>query len=233
MTIIGQPESYSDMLKRIFASTLTVGILSTLGVAVVSPSLRSFLDSWDSEVKVSFLPALRALYVLVPLLVAILTRVFLLHDRISDLLGLRRRFDTEYILKPLAEGVGFKAEGDDWKKIESQRELAMTRTFYPYAGFRDPRIDVQLVRTAADRWGWFWCAIEATVVVLITGAICALIHAWLALWIALAATGVLILIAWLFWPQLGKGAKRQVEEIVANQSWNQDIRSQFDEISGA
>ena len=232
MSIIGQPQSYSDMLKRIFAATLAVGVLCTLGVAAVSPSVRSFLESWDAKTSIGILPPVKALYVLIPLIAAILARVFLLHDRISDLFRIRRGFDIEHILKPLAEGVGFGTVGEKWKRIENNRKLAMTRTFYRYAGFANPKIDMQLVRTAADRWAWFWSTLEPAAILLIAGPIFAVLRAWLQFWIVLASTAVLILIALLLWPQLRKGARSQVDEILTNGDWKEDVRCAFDGVSG-
>jgi len=102
MSLIGQPKSYSDMLKRIFAATLTVGVLCTFALAAASPAVRTFLESWSAEVSIGILDSVKALYVLIPLVIAILSRVFLLHDKVSNFFGIRRRFDLGNILRPLA-----------------------------------------------------------------------------------------------------------------------------------
>lgn len=222
--MICQPESYSDMLKRIFAATLATGIICTFAVAAVSPDVRAFLDSWDAEASIGFLKGVKALYVLIPLLIAVLTRIFLVHDKIPDLLGLRRHFDVENILKPLAEGAGLPPTDTTWKRLQQSRDLAMTRTFYRYASFRDPKIDVQLVRTAADRWAWFWCTIEPQVVLLITGIVFAVLGAWVGLVVVLAAMAALSLIALVLWPQLRRGVKPQVAEILGREDWRSEIR---------
>jgi len=232
MSLIGQPESYSDMLKRIFAATLAVGIICTVAVAGVSPAVREVLESWDAEAGIGILKGVKALYVLIPLLLAVLTRVFLVHDKISDLFGLRRRFDIQNILKPLAEGVGFPTTGKRWLEIRTNRDLLMRRTFYPYASFKDPKIDGQLVRTAADRWAWFWCMIEPQVVLLITGIIFAVLKAWVWLGVVCAAMAVLILIALVLWPQLRKGAESQVADILTCENWKTQIRAALNDVLG-
>ncbi len=231
MSLIGQPESYSDMLKRIFAATLTVGLLCTFALAAVSPAVHTFLESWSAEISIGILDSVSALYVLIPLGVAILCRVFLVHDKVSDLFGIRKRFDFENILRPLAEGVGFPTAGVKWERIEESRDLAMTRTFYPYASFRDPRIDVQLVRTAADRWAWFWCTVEPQIILIITGSIFAVLGAWSLLFVTLASMVVLILIGLLLWPQMRTGAKDQVAEILNNGSWKAEVLSALNDLT--
>jgi hypothetical protein len=232
MSLIGQPESYSDMLKRIFAATLAVGIICTFAVAWVSPEVRKFLDSWDAEAGIGILKGVKALYVLIPLLLAVLTRVFLVHDKVSDLLGLRRRFDIQDILKPLAEGVGFPTAGTRWLEVRTNRDLLMRRTFYPYASFKDPKIDGQLVRTSADRWAWFWCTIEPQVVLLITGIIFAVIAAWIHLVIVLSVMVILAVIALILWPQLKTGANAQVADILTREDWKTEIRAAFNDVLG-
>ena len=232
MSLIGQPESYSDMLKRIFTATLAVGVLCTFVLAAVSPAVRTFLESWNAEISIGILDSVKALYVLIPLLFAILARVFLLHDKVSDLFAIRTRFDIENILRPLAEGVGFPTAGAQWKQIEDSRDLAMTRTFYRYASFKDPRIDAQLVRTAADRWAWFWCTVEPQIILLITILIFAVLGAWLEFFVFLVGMDVLIIIGLVLWPQLRTGARNQVAEILNNEGWKSDIGSVLKDLTG-
>ena len=233
MSLIGQPESYSDMLKRIFAATLTVSVLCTFALAAVSPAVRTVLDSWSAEISIGILEGFKALYVLIPLVVAILSRVFLVHDKISDVFGIRRRFDLENILRPLAAGVSFPTDEANWKRIEESRDLAMTRTFYRYASFRDPKIDVQMVRTAADRWAWFWCTIEPQITLVVAGSIFALLGAGLQLFFILVSMAVLTLIGLVLWPQLRTGARNQVAEILNNEGWKAEVHSALHAISAA
>ncbi len=220
------------MLKRIFWATLSTGVLCTFALAAVSPAVGKFLESWNAETNIGIFDSVKALYVLIPLAVAVVSRVFLLHDRISDLLGLRRRFDIENILKPLAEGVGLPTTDANWKQIEENRDLAMTRTFYRYASFRDPKIDGQLVRSAADRWAWFWCTIEPQIILVITGVIFVTLGAWTQLLGLLAIMWGLILISLLLWPMLRAGARSQTGEILNSDSWKIEVRSAFVHLGG-
>jgi hypothetical protein len=232
MSLIGQPESYSDMLKRIFTATLAMGVLCTFALAAVSPAVRTFLEGWSVEISIGFLDSVKAFYVLIPLGVAILSRVFLLHDKVSDLFGIRRRFDLENVLRPLAEGVGFPTAGTNWKRIEESHDLAMTRTFYRYASFRNPKIDVQMVRTAADRWAWFWCTVEPHIILIISGLIAVALGAWSLLLCILVSMIVLILISFLLWPQLRAGARNQVAEILDNGGWRAEVQSALCYLAG-
>jgi len=231
MSLIGQPENYSDILKRIFAATLTAGVLCTFALAAVSPTARRFLESWQTETSIGILDGVKALYILIPLLIAVMSRVFRLHDRISDFLGIRKRFDLKYILKPLAQGIGIPVSGPNWNRIEERRKTAMTRTFYRYASFQDPKIDLQLVRAAADRWAWFWCTVEPQVVLLVAGLIFMFLDAVVPLLLVLLSIGSLALIGCLLWPQMQRGAGVQVQEILHREDWKAELRTTFGELA--
>ena len=231
MIIFGQPESYSDILNRIFAATLIVGIICTFILAQVFPPFHALLESWSAETSIVMLQGVKALYIFIPFFVAILSRILRLHNMISDLIGIRRNFDLKFILKPLAEGVGFPTGGEKWKKIKQSRKVAMTRTFYKYASFEDPKIDVQLVRKAADRWSWFWCAVEPLIIWVMTGAILVLVGGWQQFIWVMSAIILFILLAFYNWDQLEEGAKEQVAEILNNTNWKVEVSSALDGIS--
>ena len=133
-----------------------------------SPSLKSIIDSISVEADIGVIKGVKALYVLIPLVVAFISRIVKLHDKISDLFSIRHEFDKKHILLPIARKVGYDLSTDINKE---KRNNLMYKVFYPYAGFNDPVIDAQLVRTALDNWGWFWVGIEAAFMFLLTSVI--------------------------------------------------------------
>src|SRR4030095_485345 len=161
MKIIGQPDSYSDILVRVFVFTLASGFVYTALLAHASPAFRNLLDSISTTADLGPLKGIKALSVFIPLVIAVASRAILLHDRISNRLKLRQTFDTLHILFPLAEGAGFALTETCREQLIVDRKPAMYATFYPFAGFANAVIDHQLVRTAADNWGWFWAAVES------------------------------------------------------------------------
>ncbi len=125
MKIIGQPESYSDILERVFATTLASGLLCAALLAHASPALRDFLESLSTKADIGPLKGVKALYVVIPLALALISRVIRLHDRISDALRLRFRFDTEHILFRLAKGTGLTLTESVKGRIRAERIPAM------------------------------------------------------------------------------------------------------------
>ncbi len=228
MSLISQPESYSQILTRIFVATLTTGILCTFGLAGASPHFHKFLEGWNTHTSIGIIDNVKALYVLVPLAVAIASRAFLLHDKISDWCRIRKTFDINFILKPLAAGVGYPVAGDEWMSVVENREKAMAKTFYRYASFTSPKIDPHLVRTAADHWGWFWCGVEPSAILVVASVSFAALQAW---WphfcVTLAVIVVLLCLSAARWSSLKELASKQVDEILNTPASKDEILAVF------
>ncbi|MFA5192977.1 MAG: hypothetical protein WC740_19895 [Verrucomicrobiia bacterium] len=170
---------------------------------------------------------LKALYVLVPLAVALLSRVFRLHDKISDLFYIRFAFDTFNILFPMATLSGHDLTPRLKAAIRSAREPAMYAVFYRYAGFPEPRIDRQLVRTALDNWGWFWVAVESFALILVT-TIC-LLSMNAQRDVGLCATILLVLLAFLVlqWFVCRATAAKEVRAVLEDSERKSAVRAYF------
>jgi len=227
LSLIEQPEDYSQLLKRVFVATFIVGLACTLALGYFSPPIQTLLFS--KSTKIDFGPVdLPWLVTVIPLLLAIFSRVVKLHDRISDLLGIRRRFDVKHILTPLAEGAGVTITDDFKSRLYEDRRNLMGRVFYHYApNVRDAAINSQYVAAALDRWAWFWCCVEPTIIVLL-GAVVAwiLIEFQVAVFFFIAAL-VLVVIAWIMWPACIHAAKRQVDDILSDQTRRDNINAVF------
>ena len=227
MKIFGQPESYSDMLQRIFYTSVASGLICTVILSHASPSVKAFLDSVSTEAKIGPLKGLKALYVLIPLAIVLISRMLRLHDKISDLLRIRFLFDTRHLLFPLAKLSGHNLTKKLRKAISKNRVDAMYATFYIYAGFQNPVIDTQLVRTAADNWGWFWVLLESSFMFSVTGVILLVLYKSAYVQICLAVILVQMCLLLFEWYACRGSAKRQVDAILADASRRTDIHTYF------
>jgi hypothetical protein len=162
MTIIRRPESYDDTLERIFWCSLGTGCVCTYLLASAWPSLRALIESVKGEAEIGPVNGLPTMLVFIPLVFALVSRMVCLHEWISRVLRIRATFDNKSILFPLCQRSGVALSGALMKEIKHRRDLAMSEVFYKYASFTDPKIDTHLVRTAADRWGWFWVLTESS-----------------------------------------------------------------------
>ena len=166
MNPFSQPKNYDEMLYKIMAHTFVSSLVCVALVSHYWPWLWNFLHpNWLTfDIEALGLHKIPPAYIVGALLVSWITRVSKLHDRISDLFGIRERFDLHEILIPMANGVGVAVDLDKQVKILKVRDDLMRRVFYSYANSTNPAIDGHLIWTALDRWSWFWICLESTVV---------------------------------------------------------------------
>ena len=230
MKILGQPESYSDILQRVFYTTFFSGLICTVILAQASPAVKAFLDSVSTEAKLNFLISvngLKILYAFIPLLIGLILLMLRIHDKISDILRIRYLFDTRYILFPLAQLSGHNLTKELSKSIRKNRVMDMDAVFYPYASFINPKIETQLVRTAADNWGWFWVTLESSFVFSVTTI---LLKIWFkSTYVQLFLIVILVQMCFLLYQffECRKSAKRQVNAILSDKSRRTDIHVYF------
>lgn len=180
---------YPAMLNKIAISTFFTTLSCIFLLRYQVPEVAQLLDCWKYTVPVEKFEI--PVGVLLPaLVVAVLSRVTKLHDRVSDLFRIRARFDIEAILFPLALGSCVSLTVDQIKKLRQQRRRLMGETFYMYASGTNPVIDKHYVTMALDHWTWYWMLLEATVVLGLTGILLLLFSRPMAA--ACAELGVLV-----------------------------------------
>jgi hypothetical protein len=227
MKIFGQPEDYSEILQRVWYTSVATGIGCTAVLAKASPDLQSLIDSISTKADIGPIKSVKVLYVLIPVLIGVLSRMLRLHDKISDIFRIRYLFDTRFLLFPLAEQSGVKLTITLRKKISRERINSMYAVFYPYCGFKKPVIDEQLVRTAADNWGWFWVLIESFALIAVTTVVLIIMHKTdYVLWCLLVLLAELALMS-MYWVACIKGGGRQVSAVLADRSRKKAIAKYF------
>lgn len=194
----------------------------------------SSLESWGPIGKlVNTIPhyeAINLFGILVAFAVAVLTHSFKLHDRISDVFGIRRRFDRNCILVPLARRVGCLITKDDEIEIGKQRHKLMRAVFYKYASSRaeKPLVDKHDIEHALNAWSWFWVWVEG-IVYFVVGAITA---QWFGstdiLRIFAIISVVLLSLAILQRARLCRYARPQIDSIAADESSAAEVKRYFD-----
>ena len=227
MKIFGQPADYSEILQRIFYTTVASGLVCTIVLAKASPAVMELIDLISTKADIGPIKSIKALYVLIPVIIGIVSRIPKLHDRISNLFRIRFLFDTKYLLFPLAQGAGLTLKKDLKEKIRRNRVDAMYAVFYPYAGFKNPVIDEQLVRTAADNWGWFWVFVESSFLFSVTTLILGWLREWNYVLVCLIVILVEMLLMLLQWFACKRSAKRQIVMIVGDSNRRTSIAGYF------
>lgn len=228
MKIFGQPENYSDMLERIFFFTLGTGVICVIWLSISSPTIKDILDSVSTETDIGIIKGIKGLYVLVPLIVAVFSRIIRLHDKISDIFFIRQTFDTKHILIPMAVKCGSSAQA---QAIRKNRVDLMYKVFYPYAGFKDPVIDAQLVRSALDNWGWYWVLLEAVCLLLLTLVVFLVIDSVTQAFYCLIIALILLALSFCQYRACITSATAELNAILDDDMRRREIRDCFSELN--
>jgi hypothetical protein len=165
----------------------------------------------------------------IALTVALLTRAVRLHDRISDVLGIRKRFDQKHILFPLATLVGQPLTAVKRKAVVAKQRDLMRDLFYRYASSRadTPLVDKHEIEHALDSWSWFWVCVEGIVLFAVAGVIAHLFYAHTLGVRLLIVGGIFISFAVMQYPRLARYAQIEISAIATDSTAARDIRAKL------
>jgi hypothetical protein len=162
---------YQSMLNRIFWFTSASALVAIWMLRLHNPALNGLLSQIDFRVEFGsdkILP-IPGGYLFPALAVGMLTRIYRLHARISDALGIRRCFDIDVIIAEFATLVNVDLSSVSYERLVEYRPGIMRTAFYRFVSGARPSIDQQLVHQALDAWSWFWVGVEATLVFILAG----------------------------------------------------------------
>jgi len=236
LPFLSTTKNYDEILKKLAGFAFYETYIITL-LLRGNPRFDAFftaIESWGPIGKVfSIIPhhdVLNLSGIVIAFVVAVLTHTFKFHDPISDVFGIRRRFDRKSILIPLFQRVGCVVTKDKEVKIAQQRDHLMRAVFYRYASSRDdhPLVDKHDIEHALDAWSWFWVFVEAIFYV----GVGAIIAWWLgsrnlAVIFAVASIALLVL-AFAQRARLDRYARPQIDTIAADPTASYDIKRKFD-----
>lgn len=160
-------------------------------------------------------------------IVAAISHIIQLHDKISDTLGIRRRFDRNNIILPLGVLVGSHLTPNQLNSIPQNRNTIMTEIFYRYASSRadNPLVDKHNIEHAIGAWAWFWIAIEAIFFAVISLFIFAAFSASGMVIAFLGYLVVLFALAFYLYNRVERLVRPEIEQIVADPTAKQAIKN--------
>lgn len=229
-------KNYEDILKRLAGFTFYETYLITLLLRNNSRVKDFFtsVESWgsvgDALRVIAHYDVLNIAGIVIALILAVITHMFQFHDRISDVFGIRRRFDVKNILIPLSRRVGVNVSEEKRIQIRRHGDELMRAVFYKYASSRadQPLVDKHDIEHALNAWSWFWVCLEG-VFYFGVGAIVAWWFRSSDLCRILAIVSVvLIILAVVQRPRLGRYARAQIDAIASDPTAAYDIKNRFD-----
>ncbi|HEX3599573.1 MAG TPA: hypothetical protein VHU84_05485, partial [Lacipirellulaceae bacterium] len=162
---------YQSMLNRIFWFVSVSALVAVWMLRLNNSALDAWLRQIDFNVEFGgnkTLPVPGG-YLFPALAVGIVTRIFRLHARISDVLGIRESFDIQVIIAEFAHQVGIDLLPITYEQLVERRPDIMRQAFYAYVSGSQPIVDQHLVEQALDAWSWFWVGVEGTFIFMLAG----------------------------------------------------------------
>lgn len=235
-SFLGAATKYSRMISQISIWTAISANVLTLIVRENADWVDSALSGADylsdASVLPEFLASMAGGNLVIVGIAFVLSRIFKLHNRLSDLMQIRKRFDLHAILLPLAlMTTKSRLTNIQIKKIAERRQDLMRKVFYEYAS-SDPKrcaIDISYVEVALEQWTWYWVMLEATFLTLVSAVVLvltpdsSLAAAWLFAAV-LVGIGILLLMR----GATERNALNEVEAIASDADRCKHIASVFD-----
>jgi hypothetical protein len=230
------PKNYDEVLRRLAFLALYEIYTITLALRANTrfDAFTKTIEAWGPIGKiVDLIPdhdVLNPAGFVVAAALAGLSYVFQFHDRISDIIGIRRRFDHDRILIPLAERVGASTTEDKKTKIANHRDDLMRAVFYRYTSSRSDKtlVDKHDIEHALGAWSWFWAFVEAVFYF----AIGAVVAWWLGsgnlAWVFAGTSIVSLVLAGAQYSRLGRYARPQIDSIAGDENAAVYVKQQFD-----
>ena len=225
--------NYEGMLNKIAVYTFFVSLgaialinaeLGGVPKQVLSELLKTKIKIPGIEIQVALVFAIAAFFV------AWFSSTIKLHDRLSDLLGIRERFDLDCILFPVASASGVALSIAQQQTVRDKREELMRKVFYKYASSSPEspdRIEQHAITMALNQWASYWILVEASAVIFATG---------IALWVlgkccvALVLWTIILAIIWSLQPirTYCRGyARDEIQQILEKESRRNAVREVF------
>lgn len=170
MWLYNSPKNYIEMIEKISKSVFVITLVLLFLFSSAFQAFSDFLKMISLGVEYNFQGIkLNISLIYIPLLIGFLEHAFKIHDKISYLLGIRKFFDRNVIIKEFFDKLNIQL---DIKYLDNSiTKRLMTFIFYEYASSTKPKIDTHYIHLALGCWCWFWIWLDTLLVTLIMGII--------------------------------------------------------------
>ena len=175
-------ENYSKMIEKISKTVFMFSLLLLYCISCVNNEFKEFMESISFEVTYEiFGVELNLALFYLPIIMGLLEHVFKIHDKVSDLLKIRKTYDKHVIINGLIKKTGASVSVKKCKgKLISK---LMSKTFYEFASSTDPKIDSHYITMALNEWCWFWIMLDTGLLLLAVSVIFLVLNwSWIHFW---------------------------------------------------
>ena len=224
--------NYPEMLRKLSSSAFLVTAFSVTYLRAKVPEIEALLSVLDASAVV--FPKIGEITMpfgtlASSFLVAVVSESIRLHDKVSNLIGIRLKFDVEQILKPMAQEADVELNDAQQQKLVLDRNRLMGELFYAYASSSPgkAKIDPHNITQALTTWSWYWMAVEAIVILALVALSLIFFGKGSVAWLPAICIGVLLILMKVFYGDCCRYANTQVKEILADQTRLSTIVNRF------
>ena len=168
MWLFGIPRNYMDMIEKISKCVFTTSLFLLFIFSNIDQGFGEFLTkiSFGAKTDVFGIELSMALFYL-PLATSLLEHIFQIHDRLSDLLIIRKSYDRNVIAHDILRRLDM---GDRINHLsDNGTKAVLNKAFYKYASSTNSKIDPHIIYLTLNKWCWFWIILDLTVLILAVG----------------------------------------------------------------
>lgn len=159
--------SYSDMLNKIGVFNFICVLISSYSFYCVSSEFRTFIDTIPLQIQIYNIEISFSLFI-ISVVISLLFRAVKLHDKISDIFLIRKWYDINFILIPLALGSNANLNRENYRKLIKERKNLMGKCFYKYI---ENKVSDHIKTMIMDQFTWYWITVELGFIVFLSAII--------------------------------------------------------------
>lgn len=158
-----------------------------------------------------------------PLLIGVIEHIFKLHDKISSVLKIRKRYDRKIIMFSFLKQLELEKELEKLNDVNVS--VLMSSCFYEYASSTDPKIDRHNIELALNEWCWFWIILDTEVLLLLTGCLFLIIQfSWFNFLCVFIFAILLLTLSWLIKKQCIIYTQAEIKDILRDKERKKVIK---------
>lgn len=176
MWIFKSIKNYEEMVDKIansvfFISTILLFLLSQVNDGFVAIIEKMSLGAYVEMFNLKFY--LAVFYI--PFIMGVFEHAFKIHDKISLILGIRKKYDKNVVVKNIIAHCKIK---NVTRLSDRQVCKIMNSCFYRYVSSTNPVIDSHYITLTLTEWCWFWIILETLILFIIVGTIWLVLSWW-------------------------------------------------------
>ena len=227
MWIFSSPKNYTEMVEKISKSTFVLSIFLLYILYCTNDQFADALNRLSFGIQYKFIGiqfCLAGFYL--PLLIGLIEHIFKIHDKISELLKIRYKYDTYVIINNMAKKCDICLNINNINKSNCKK--IMGKIFYKYASSTKPEIDEHNILLALNEWCWFWIILDTTILFLITSIWFLIVnYSCCNLLTVICILFVLLLSLWAIKKQAERYTKAEINEILSKPSRKKEIEEEL------